>query len=182
MDEKTIEKIYNASIQMQDMYKNSKSHKSIRHYTNPKDKGKEKIIGFTGEVLFAERYNLEACLGVYGSGDGHIDFKIQLNDDIILTIDVKTTPVLGHLFVKEWEIDLCSDILVMGKYIDNNTVDFVGWTTKKLIRKNGPKIFNKHLGIPNYYMHHSDLFKMEDLDKILKGPGVIIKQINHRES
>lgn len=182
MDEKTIEKIYNVSIELQDMFKYSKSHKSIRHYTDPKDKGKEKIIGFTGEVLFAERYGLEACLVAYGTGDGHIDFKVQINEDTILTIDVKTTPVLGHLFVKEWEIDLCSDILVMGKYINNTNVEFLGWTTKKLIRQNGPKIFNQKLGIPNYYMHYSNLFKMEDLDKILKGPGVKIKQLNHRET
>jgi hypothetical protein len=181
MNDEMVKKIYETSMLLQKKYKNSKSHKSIRVYEG-EDEGLEKIMGFTGEVIFAEKYNLEADLNVYDTGDGHIDFKVKINDDRILTIDVKTIKETHNfLLVKEWEMkEYCSDILVMGRFIHKKRVDFVGWTSRVLMLENEPKVFCKKTNIPNYYRHYTKLFSMEDLDKILKGPGIRMRQLKHR--
>ena len=187
-DDKIVAKIHKLAMDIQNMYKYSTSDKAERFYTEKEDVGKEKIIGYTGEYLFGQKYNLEACLEVFGTGDGYVDFKVKLNDEIPLSIDVKTfivelTEKKGNLLVKKWEVeeDKGSDIYVLGIFKDNKTVQFVGWTSKYWIKQSDVRVFSR-LGIPNHYVHHSKLFTMEELDLILKNPRIRINQINHRET
>ena len=52
------------------------------------DENKEDIIGISGEIAFGKRYNLKPDLEIKPNGDGHIDFKIRINGDKIITIDI----------------------------------------------------------------------------------------------
>jgi hypothetical protein len=128
-----------------------------------KDENVEDIIGITGEIKFGERYNLKPDLEIKPNGDGHVDFKVKFNDKTIVTIDVKTAQKAYNLLVKEWEIDKCSDILVLCKYNGENNVEFLGWTTKKIMKEQPKKVFSS-LNINNYYLHYTKLNKMEMLD------------------
>lgn len=135
-------------------------HGTKRYY---KDENVEDIIGITGEIEFGKRYNLKPDLEIKPNGDGHVDFKVKFNNKTTVTIDVKTAQKAYNLLVKEWEIDKCSDILVLCKYNGENDVEFLGWTTKKIMKKQPKKIFSS-LNINNYYLHSSKLNKMEMLD------------------
>lgn len=128
-----------------------------------KDKNLEHIIGITGEIKFGERYNLKPDLEIRPNGDGGVDFKVKFNDKTIVTIDIKTSQKAWCLLVKEWEINKCSDILVLCKYNGENDVEFLGWTTKKVMKQQPTKVFSS-LNINNYYLHNSELNKMEMLD------------------
>lgn len=181
--EEMVKKIDETTRILGEMYKNSKSDKSIRVYDG-EDKGLEIRAGLTGEACFAEKYKLEADLNAYRTGDGHIDFKVQINDHTVLTIDIKTVtkPNQLNLLVKQWELEdeYVSDILVMSRYFNPKRVDFIGWTSRALMWENKPKVFCTKTNIKNYYRHYTKLFSMEDLDKILKGPGIRMKQLKHR--
>jgi hypothetical protein len=139
-----------------------------------KDKNKEDIIGISGEIAFGKRYSLKPDLELRPFGDNHIDFEIQINDVKNITIDVKTAQKAYNLLVKKWEINKCSDILVLAKYINNEDIEFLGWTTKKIMSQQPIKIFSS-LGIENYFLPKEKLAPMEDLDYVFKNAK--IKQI-----
>jgi hypothetical protein len=128
-----------------------------------KDKNLEHIIGITGEIKFGERYNLKPDLEIRPNGDGGVDFKVKFNDKTIVTIDIKTSQKAWHLLIKEWDINRCSDILVLCKYHDKDNVEFLGWTTKKVMKEQPKKVFPP-LNINSYYLHNTKLNKMEILD------------------
>ena len=100
-----------------------------------KDKNLEHIIGLSGELCFAKRYNLKPDLEIRPNGDNHIDFKVKINDEIVSSIDVKTAQKAYNLLIKKWEINKCSDILVLAEFKEENNVNFLGWTTKKIMKE-----------------------------------------------
>ena len=132
-----------------------------------KDENKEDIIGISGEIAFGKKYNLKPDLEIKPNGDGHIDFKIKINDEKIITIDIKTAQKAYNLLVKKWEIDKCSDILVLAKYISETNIEFLGWSTRKIMKKQPIKIFSS-LGIENYFLHKNELKQMSLLDSLFK--------------
>lgn len=132
-----------------------------------KDENTEDIIGIAGEIAFANRYGLSPDLEIRPNGDNHIDFKIEINDSIVKTIDVKTAQKAYNLLVKQWEMDKASDILVLAEYKNENCINFLGWTTKKIMKQQPIKIFSS-LGIKNYFLHKNKLNKMEELDLVFK--------------
>ena len=132
-----------------------------------KDKNKEDIIGVAGEVAFGKRYNLKPDLEIRPNGDGHIDFEIEINGTKNITIDVKTAQKAYNLLIKKWEINKCSNILVLAKYHENESVEFLGWSTRKIMRQQPIKIFSS-LGIENYYLPKEKLRSMEELDYLFK--------------
>jgi hypothetical protein len=132
-----------------------------------KDKNKEDIIGVAGEVAFGKRYNLKPDLEIRPNGDGHIDFEIEINKTKNVTIDIKTAQKAYNLLVKKWEINKCSDILVLAKYYDNESIEFLGWTTKKTMKQQPIKVFSS-LGIENYYLPKEKLRSMKELDYLFE--------------
>ena len=147
-------------------------HGTKRYY---KDENKEDVIGIAGEIAFGKLYDLDPDLEIKPNGDNHIDFNLLIND-IKVTIDIKTAQKPFNLLIKKWEIEKCADVLVLAKYLDIDNIEFIGWTTKKIMKKQPTKVFSS-LNIENYYLHHTELFKMKDLDKLLKREGIKIKQI-----
>lgn len=146
-------------------------HGTKRYY---KDENVEDSIGIAGEIKFAERYNLKPDLKIRPNGDGHIDFEIVVNEITPITIDVKTAQKAYNLLVKKWEIEKCSDILVLAQFHPDKSVGFLGWTTKKKMKTMPIKIFSS-LNIENYYMPVRDLEDMAVLDKMFK--TCTVKQI-----
>jgi hypothetical protein len=139
-----------------------------RYYT---DKNTEDIIGAAGEISLGHRYSFKIDDAIKPQGDGHVDFRVIINykgKTREVTIDVKTARKPYNLLVKEWELPHCADILVLAKYNDDGTVDFLGWAGKKDMAKCPVKVFSS-LGIRNYYKPCSELRKMSELDEILKG-------------
>lgn len=136
-----------------------------RYYKN---ENTEDIIGISGEIAFSKRYNLQPDLEIRPNGDNHIDFKVKFTGDKvqkIFTIDIKTAQKAYNLLIKKWEINKCADILVLAKYTENEPVEFLGWTTKKIMQKQPIKVFSS-LGIENYYLPVEKLHDMKDLDKL----------------
>jgi hypothetical protein len=132
-----------------------------RYYSDP---NKEDVIGVAGEIAFANRYDLEVDKRILPEGDGHIDFTVKINGKN-RTIDVKTAQLPYNLFIKEWEINKCADILVLAQHKDGN-IKFLGWETKKVMQKMPKKVFSS-LNITNYYKKASELRSMEELDKLI---------------
>ena len=137
---------------------------SKRYY---KDKNTEHIIGISGEIAFAKKYNLQPDLEIRPNGDNHIDFKIKVNDKKIITIDVKTAQKAYNLLIKKWEINKCSDLLVLAKFHSEDNIEFLGWSTKSIMKKQPIKIFSS-LGIENYYLPKDKLEKMSVLDRLFQ--------------
>jgi hypothetical protein len=135
-----------------------------RYYS---DENLEDIIGLAGEVAFAKRYGLKPDLTIRPEGDKNIDFKIEIDGTRIATIDVKTAQKAFNLLVKEWEIQKCSDVLVLCEYFKNESIMFVGWATRKMMQGQPIKIFSS-LNIPNHYLHRSKLKPMSELDAVFK--------------
>ena len=152
------------AIELGKQRQNAHPNGTKRYY---KDENTEDIIGIAGEIAFANRYGLSPDLEIRPNGDNHIDFKIKINDYIVKTIDVKTAQKAYNLLVKQWEIDNASDILVLAEYKNENFINFLGWTTKKIMKQQPIKIFSS-LGIKNYFLHKNKLNKMEDLDLVFK--------------
>jgi hypothetical protein len=139
-----------------------------RYYEN---ENKEDIIGIAGEIAFAERYGLKPDLEIRPLGDGHVDFEIESNGKKILTIDVKTARKPYNLLIKKLEMERAADIFVLAKYSEEGKVDFLGWTTKEIMKGQPIKVFSS-LGIENYYLHVSGLKKMELLDEYFKNNDI----------
>lgn len=129
-----------------------------RYYNDP---NKEDIIGIAGEIAFGNRYNLKIDDSIRPNGDNHIDFKIEHNGRII-TFDVKTANKAYNLLIKEWEINVCADVLVLAEYNEGN-IKFLGWESKREMAKQPVKVFSS-LGIRNYYKHRDLLNNMSRLD------------------
>ena len=132
-----------------------------------KDENKEDIIGISGEIAFGKRYNLKPDLEIKPNGDGHIDFKIRINGDKVITIDIKTAQKAYNLLVKKWEINKCSDVLVLAKYISEDNIEFLGWSTKQIMKKQPIRIFSS-LGIENYFLDKKELQNMSMLDRLFQ--------------
>lgn len=147
---------------------NAHPHGTKRYY---KDPNKEDIIGIGGEIAFGKRYNLKPDLEIRPMGDNHIDFKIRLNENLIVTIDIKTAQKAYNLLVKKWEINKASDILILAQYINEEQIEFLGWSTRKIMKQQPIKIFSS-LGIENYFLHKSKLKPMEDLDYLFKNSKI----------
>jgi hypothetical protein len=130
-----------------------------------KDPNAEDTIGVAGEIAFAKEYGLKIDDSIRPDGDGHVDFKLNINDQEI-TIDVKTANKAYNLLIKEWEIDVCANILVLAQYESNTNIRFLGWETKDIMKLMPKKIFSS-LKIVNYYRHKSELRPMSQLDGIL---------------
>lgn len=130
-----------------------------------KDVNREDTIGIAGEIAFGNRYNLTPDLEIRPMGDGHVDFKINVEDKKIITIDVKTAQKAYNLLIKKWEIDKASDILVLAHYIDNDNIEFLGWSTRKIMKQQPIKVFSS-LGIENYFLSKDKLNSMEMLDEL----------------
>ena len=128
------------------------------------DISKEHFIGLLGEFAFAERYGLEVDVKIRPKGDNYRDFIVRLNDQKTITLDVKTSQKAQFIFVKEWEIKKCSDILILAKiFYETKEVQFIGWTTKKIMTQQPKKLFS-HLNITSHYLERTKLNPMEDLD------------------
>jgi hypothetical protein len=152
----------------QDLHRKDKpnsenSLKGKRYYKD--DKYREQTIGLAGEISLGKKYNLEPDLKFRPKGDNHIDFKIKIDDSKIVTLDVKTYQKAFNLLVKEWEINKCSDILILAEYISETNVNFLGWTTRKIMQQQPTKIFSS-LNINNYYLPKDKLYPMERLDEL----------------
>lgn len=144
-----------------------------RYYSDP---NAEDIIGIAGELEFAKQYQLNADTEIRPDGDGHVDFKIQYKNKII-TFDVKTAIKAYNLLIKEWEIDVCADVLVLAQYNPlDKQVSFIGWTTNKIMKEQPTKVFSS-LGINNYYLHKSKLFPMERISKFFIEKKQYITQV-----
>lgn len=142
-----------------------------RYYTDPNT---EDIIGVAGELAFATRYNLKIDDSIRPDGDNHIDFAIMYNGRKI-TFDVKTAKKAYNLLIKEWEIDICADVLILAEYNDGD-IRFLGWESRTEMKKQPTKIFSS-LGINNYYKHRDRLNAMDRLDKFFNENSTKITQI-----
>jgi hypothetical protein len=169
----SIEELKEIAINRQNGHKGSKPLYAKR--LNDKDPYREVIVGLLGEVAFGEKYNLEPDLKFRQRGDNHIDFKIKINNEKIITLDVKTTTNPSKILIKEWEINKCSDILILAHYLNETDIKFIGWTTKKIMKKQPKEVTSPVLKITNYYMHKENLKSMDDLDFLFKNS--IIEQI-----
>lgn len=138
-----------------------------RYYNDP---NKEDVVGVSGEYCFGLRYKLKVDEAKRPDGDKGIDFVVKIfyrGKMVTRTIDVKTAQKPYNLLVKSHEINRCADILVLAKYLSDNNVDFLGWTTRREMKQCPQKVFSS-LGILNYYKPASDLRPMSELDEILK--------------
>jgi hypothetical protein len=133
-----------------------------RYYDDPNT---EDTIGVAGELAFAKKYGLEIDDSIRPEGDGHVDFKVNINGNEV-TVDVKTAQKAYNLLVKEWEIKDCADILVLAERGPNDEIKFLGWETKDIMKVMPKKIFSS-LGIVNYYRHRDKLRPMFQLDDLL---------------
>lgn len=128
-----------------------------RFYSDPNT---EDRIGAAGELAFAKQYGLDVDEEARPGGDGHIDFKVGK-----VTIDVKTARKAYNLLVKEWEIDKAADVLVLGQYINDEHVEFLGWIHRENLRMRDKKDFGK--GIVSYYVAAGNLNPMKDLEGVM---------------
>tara|TARA_R110000765_G_scaffold331200_4_gene422015 strand:+ start:387 stop:902 length:516 start_codon:yes stop_codon:yes gene_type:complete len=138
-----------------------------RYYDNP---NVEDTIGIAGELKFAERYGLKIDDSIRPDGDGHVDFMVGVtikDKDYTISIDVKTAQKAYNLLIKDFEIAVCSDILVLAMYKEGE-VTLLGWETRPVMAKQPTKVFSS-LGINNYYLSKSKLRTMEALDEIMAG-------------
>tara|TARA_R100000008_G_scaffold38323_1_gene21873 strand:+ start:242 stop:724 length:483 start_codon:yes stop_codon:yes gene_type:complete len=139
-----------------------------RYYDDP---NVEDTIGVAGEIAFAKKYNLKIDDSIRPEGDGGVDFivSIKCKDGIWrkYSIDIKVAQKAYNLFVKEHEIERCANILVLGHYKADKTIEFLGWETRSVMKTMPKKVFSS-LGIVNYYKHRDDLRPMSKLDEILK--------------
>lgn len=159
-----IEQLKQIAISRQNGHKGSKPLYAKR--LNDKDPYREVIVGLLGEVAFGEKYNLEADLKFRPKGDNHIDFKIKINNEKVVTLDVKTTTNPSKILIKEWEINKCSDILILAHYLNETDIKFVGWTTKKIMKQQPKEVTSPILKITNYFLYKKDLKDMNLLDHL----------------
>ena len=155
------------SLELGTARQNAHPNGTPRYYSNPNE---EDTIGVAGELAFANKYGLKMDEAIRPNGDGHIDFKMQLIlDDAIkqITIDIKTAKKAYNLLIKDWEMEESSDILVLGRFNENETVDLLGWEYKSVMAKQPKKIFSS-LGIVNHYKPVEKLRPMHELDVIMK--------------
>ena len=137
-----------------------------RYYEDP---NKEDIIGMAGELAFGKRYGLNVDKSIRPNGDGHVDFRVVMNNGNTFTIDIKTAIKAYNLLIKEREINKCAIVLVLAQYDPaNEEVSFLGWQTKRIMKTMPKKVFSSRLGIMNYYCPRDQLRSIEELDQLFK--------------
>jgi len=136
------------------------------------DPNTEDIMGVAGELAFAKRYGLEVDREIRPDGDGHVDFWVGIRGRMV-SVDVKVSKKPYNLLIKEWEIDAMADIAVLGRYISNEEVEFIGWETKGIMRLM-PKRKWPPLDNLNYYRHASQLRPMVQLDALINWDGGLL--------
>jgi hypothetical protein len=57
--------------------------------------------------------------------------------------------------------------LVLAKYISEENIEFLGWSTKQIMKKQPIKIFSS-LGIENYFLDKKELQNMSMLDRLFQ--------------
>ena len=136
-----------------------------RYYEDP---NKEDIIGMAGELAFGKRYSLQVDKSIRPNGDGHVDFRVVMNNGNTFTIDIKTAIKAYNLLIKEREINKCTIVLVLAQYDPaNGEVCFLGWRTKGFMKTMPKKVFS-FLGITSHFCPRDQLHSMEELDQLFK--------------
>ena len=136
-----------------------------RYYEDP---NKEDIIGMAGELAFGKRYSLQVDKSIRPNGDGHVDFRVVMNNGNTFTIDIKTAIKAYNLLIKEREINKCAIVLVLAQYDPaNGEVCFLGWRTKGFMKTMPKKVFS-FLGITSHFCPRDQLNSMEELDQLFK--------------
>jgi len=129
------------------------------------DPNTEDIIGVAGELAFAKIYGLEVDREIRPEGDGCVDFWVDINGNKV-SIDVKVARKPMNLFIKEWLIHDMADIVVLGRYVSEKDIEFIGWETKGIMKLMPCKSFPP-LNVGTYYRRASQLRPMCQLDKML---------------
>ena len=136
-----------------------------RYYEDP---NKEDIISMAGELAFGKRYSLQVDKSIRPNGDGHVDFRVVMNNGNTFTIDIKTAIKAYNLLIKEREINKCAIVLVLAQYDPaNGEVCFLGWRTKGFMKTMPKKVFS-FLGITSHFCPRDQLNSMEELDQLFK--------------
>ena len=165
MVEFTGDKLTNESHSLGIARQNAHPNGTQRYYEDP---NKEDIIGMAGELAFGKRYGLNVDKSIRPNGDGHVDFRVVMNNGNTFTIDIKTAIKAYNLFIKEREINVCATVLVLAQYDPaNEEVSFLGWRTKGFMKTMPKKVFS-WLNIMNYYCPQNQLRSMEELDELFK--------------
>lgn len=121
------------------------------------DPNTEDRIGAAGELAFGKLVGVDVDARTLPSGDGGVDFVVSW----YVTIDVKTARVPAYLLVKEADIDRPVDIYVLARYIDDETVEFLGWQTRSVMKRQPVRDFG--YGIRSHYMAQEHLRPMSEL-------------------
>lgn len=132
------------------------------------DPNEEDTIGVVAELAFAQRFGLEVDRNLYENGDGQSDFKVVISNRL-LTIDVKGARKPYNLLIKEKDINVCADIVVLARIEGSNNVSLLGWEHKSIMKLMPVKDFG--FGIRNYYRHHTQLRSMSQLACLLNMRG-----------
>jgi hypothetical protein len=125
----------------------------------------EDRIGVKGEIAFGEKYNLmRYWLGREDKpyGDGGIDFDVPG----LGTLGIKTAQKPYYLLEKSGKAT--AHYYILGQYIDDPQVVFIGWAfgpdlAKAPIKDIGGK------GILSHYIHQSKLRPMHEIVELIEG-------------
>lgn len=121
-----------------------------------------------GELAFGKRYGLNVDKTIRPNGDGHVDFRVVMNNGNTFTIDIKTAIKPYNLLIKEREINKCATVLVLAQYDPaNEEVSFLGWRTKGFMKTMPKKVFS-FLNIVSHFCPRDQLRNMEELDQLFK--------------
>lgn len=148
--------------------KRQQSHGKQGTHRLYKDPNAENIVGVAGEIAFAEQFGFtidEDDLWQRPWGDGGYDFELANGT----TIDVKCARKPVFLLVKETDIQQVADVLVLGKFIDVDTIKWVGWTFGDMMKHAVMKDFGYR--IRSYALPAEDLTSMDRLKLFLEKNG-----------
>jgi hypothetical protein len=127
-----------------------------------KDRLEEERIGVLGEVDFGCLHGLPIDLDRKLYGDSGVDFEVGA-----LRIDVKASRKPYNLLVKVTNIHGRANVYVQGKYIrKEDSVEFLGWSTKGVMLKQPTKVFHKGVD-PSHYLPARRLQPMKELTRLI---------------
>jgi hypothetical protein len=134
------------------------------------DPNTEDVLGAKAELAFENMTGLKVDRRLLESGDCNKDFEVTINGTK-LYIDVKGARRPVYLFVKEKDIQICADILVLAK-VENDEVWWLGWEHKSIMRLMPKKDFGYK--ITNYYRHYSLLRPIWQLTNLINSGKSLI--------